>query len=167
MMTTRAESKATLVDIGIVERFLVHEARMLDEARYDEWLELFTNDAWYWVPSEPNQKSPRDTVSLIYDDRRLLETRVRRLMSTNSHAQEPPSRTSRIVANVTFDASSHEAHLVRSKLMMVEYRLDGQRIFAATCFHRIVTAGDTFRIASKRVDLINCDAIFEGLIVPF
>jgi benzoate/toluate 1,2-dioxygenase beta subunit len=167
MMATRVESKATRADIGAVERFLIHEARMLDEARYDEWLALFTADAWYWVPSEANQKSPRDTVSLIYDDRRLLETRVRRLMDTIPHAQEPPSRTSRIVANVTFDASSHESHLVRSKLMMVEYRLENQRIFAATCFHQLVTAGDTFRIASKRVDLINSDATFDGLIVPF
>src|SRR5271170_7268675 len=99
-MATRAESKAAGADIGAVERFLVHEARMLDEARYDEWLALFTEDAWYWVPSEPHQQNPRDTVSLIYDDRRLLETRVRRLMSANAHAQEPPSRTSRIVANV-------------------------------------------------------------------
>ena len=61
------------------EDFLVHEARLLDEARFDEWLALFTPKAHYWVPSEPNQQSPLDTVSLMYDDRRLLETRVRRL----------------------------------------------------------------------------------------
>ena len=57
------------------EDFLLHEARLLDEARFDEWLALFTPDAQYWVPSEPKQQSPHDTVSLMYDDRRLLETR--------------------------------------------------------------------------------------------
>ena len=35
------------------ERFLLHEARLLDEARFDDWLALFTPDGWYWVPSEP------------------------------------------------------------------------------------------------------------------
>src|SRR5262245_40524803 len=87
-------------DTSECEQFLVHEARLLDEGRFDEWLALFTADAWYWVPSEPNQASPRDTVSLIYDDRRLLETRVRRLASPRIYSQEPRSRTSRIIANV-------------------------------------------------------------------
>lgn len=64
--------------------------RLLDEARYDEWLALFTAQGWYWVPSEPGQQSPRDAISLRYDDRRLLETRVRRLMSTPPHVRQPP-----------------------------------------------------------------------------
>ena len=81
----------------------MHEARLLDEAKFDEWLALFTEDGWYWVPSEPGQASPHDTVSLIYDDRRLLETRVRRLASPRIYSQEPRSRTSRIVANVTIE----------------------------------------------------------------
>ena len=67
------------------EKFLVHEARLLDEGRFDEWLALFTADAWYWVPSEPNQASPRDTVSLIYDDRRLLETDRKSTRLNSSH----------------------------------------------------------------------------------
>ena len=45
------------------ERFLLHEARLLDEARFDDWLALFTPDGWYWVPSEPNQDNPHETVS--------------------------------------------------------------------------------------------------------
>lgn len=152
-----------------VERFLIHEARLLDEGRYEEWLNLFTADAWYWVPSQPGQQSPFDTVSLMYDDRRLLETRVRRLMSTRPHAQEPPSRTSRIIANPTIEeaAADGRSQVVRSKLLMVEFRLDGQRLFAGTCLHRLVRAEDAIRIASKRVDLVNCDGLLEGLVVPF
>ncbi len=59
------------------ETFLLHEARLLDEAKFDAWLALFTADAQYWVPSEPDQKSPYDTVSLIYDDRRLAGSQAR------------------------------------------------------------------------------------------
>ena len=70
------------LDVQRCERFLMHEARFLDDARFDDWLALFTADGWYWVPSEPEQGNPHDTVSLMYDDRRLLETRVRRLAST-------------------------------------------------------------------------------------
>jgi 3-phenylpropionate/cinnamic acid dioxygenase small subunit len=148
------------------ESFLLHEARLLDEAKFDDWLALFTADAQYWVPSEPDQKSPYDTVSLIYDDRRLLETRVRRLASPRIYSQEPRSRTSRIVTNVTLDESGPEA-LVRSKFMMIEFRRNEQRLFGGTCFHRLVHHDGSPRIRLKRVDLVNCDAPLDGIVVPF
>lgn len=154
--------------IAEAERFLLHEARLLDEARFEDWLALFTDDAWYWVPSQPGQASPRDTVSLIYDDRRLLETRVRRLRNPHIHAQQPPARASRIVANVTIEEedASARALVTRSKLLMVEYRRNRQRLFAATCLHRLVARDGGFRIAWKRVDLVDCDAELEGLLLP-
>jgi benzoate/toluate 1,2-dioxygenase beta subunit len=149
------------------EQFLVHEARLLDDARFDEWLSLFTTDAWYWVPSEPNQASPRDTVSLIYDDRRLLETRVRRLASPRIYSQEPRSRTSRMIGNVTIEDADATGTTVRSKFQLVEYRRETQRMFGGTAFHRLVRGDHGIQIAWKRVDLVNCDAPHEGLVVPF
>ena len=148
------------------ESFLVEEARLLDEGLFEEWLALFTENAWYWVPSEPDQENPLTTVSLMYDDRKLLETRVRRLTSPRMHAQEPPSRTSRIVANVTLGERRPAAALVRAKFMMVEYRRGDQRLFAGTSLHELVRTGGGLRIASKRVDLVNCDAPMEGLVIP-
>jgi benzoate/toluate 1,2-dioxygenase beta subunit len=154
-------------DIAEIERFLVAEARLLDEGKYEAWLELFTADAWYWVPLARDQASPFDTISLMYDDRRLLETRVRRLGNPHIHAQLPASRTSRIVANLTIEESAGDSCVVRSKLMMLEYRADHQRMFGGTCRHRLVRAGAGFRIAWKRVDLINSEGVLDGLVVPF
>jgi benzoate/toluate 1,2-dioxygenase beta subunit len=149
------------------EAFLVHEARLLDEARFDEWLALFTPDAQYWVPSEPGQESPHETVSLMYDDRRLLETRVRRLASPRIYSQEPRSRTSRIVANATLEAAGADHVVVRSKFMMIEFRRNEQRLFGGTCLHRLVRRDGALRIRLKRIDLVNCDAPLDGLVVPF
>jgi benzoate/toluate 1,2-dioxygenase beta subunit len=149
------------------EAFLVGEAQLLDEGRFEDWLALFTENAWYWVPSEPNQDNPLATVSLMYDDRRLLETRVRRLVSPRMHAQEPRSRTSRIVANVTLRERRPAGALVRSKFMMVEFRRGEQRLFAGTSLHELVRTESGLRIASKRVDLVNCDAPMDGLVIPF
>jgi 3-phenylpropionate/cinnamic acid dioxygenase small subunit len=147
------------------EAFLVREARLLDEGRFEDWLALFTADAWYWLPSQPDQSNPKDTVSLIYDDRRLLETRVRRLRSAFIHAQQPASRTSRIVANVTLEGEKGGVQRVRSKLQLVEFRRDRQRLFAATCWHGLVPDGAGWRIAWKRVDLVNCDGELDGLVI--
>jgi benzoate/toluate 1,2-dioxygenase beta subunit len=164
----RAAAHAGALALVECEQFLVHEARLLDDGRFDEWLGLFTADAWYWVPSQPEQASPRDTVSLIYDDRRLLETRVRRLASPRIYSQEPRSRTSRIVANVTIEQAEADGNActVRSKLQLLEYRREAQRLFGGTCWHRLVKGEDGIRIAWKRVDLVDCDAPHEGLVVP-
>src|SRR4051812_14198827 len=149
------------------ERFLLHEARLLDEARFDDWLSLFTPGGWYWVPSEPDQDNPHETVSLIYDDRRLLETRVRRLASPRMYSQEPRSRTSRIVANATIEDAEGRAATVRSKFLMIEYRREQQRLFTGTAWHRLVQLDGALRIAWKRIDLVNCDAPLDGITQPF
>ena len=157
----------TPLDLASCEQFLLNEARLLDEAKFDDWLALFTADAWYWVPSQPGQPDPHETVSLIYDDRRLLETRVRRLASPRMYSQEPRSRTSRIIANVTIEAAERAACTVRSKFMMIEFRRDSQRLFGGTAFHRLVRGEDGLRIAWKRVDLVDCDAPMDGITIPF
>ena len=154
-------------DLDHCEQFLQHEARLLDEGKFDDWLALFAPDAWYWVPSEPDQADPLETVSLIYDDRRLLETRVRRLSSPRMYSQEPRSRTTRVVANVSIEASERESCTVRSKFMMIEYRREQQRLFGGTALHRIVQAAGRIMIAWKRVDLVNCDAPLDGITIPF
>ena len=167
LLRSRATRAAAALDQHRCEQFLLYEARLLDDAKFDDWLALFTADAWYWVPSEPHQDNPHDTVSLIYDDRRLLETRVRRLASPRMYSQEPRSRTSRIVANVTIEDAEAAAATVRSKFVMIEYRRETQRLFAGTATHRLIQANGSIRIAWKRVDLVNCDAPMDGITVPF
>lgn len=156
-----------VADTGEIEAFLTREAALLDDGRYEDWLGLFTADGWYWVPSQIGQKDPYDTISLMYDDRRLLETRVRRLMQGLLHAQNPRSAASRQVANIAIVEGQPGAALVRSKFVMVEYRRNAQRVFAGTCLHRLVRIDGALKIASKRVNLINCEAELEGLVVPF
>jgi 3-phenylpropionate/cinnamic acid dioxygenase small subunit len=154
-------------DLHRCEQFLLHEARLLDDGKFDDWLALFTSDAWYWVPSEPDQADPFETVSLIYDDRRLLETRVRRLAGPRMYSQEPRSRTSRILDNVTIEETDGNSCIVRAKFMMIEYRREQQRIFGGTALYRLMQADDRIMIAWKRVDLVNCDAPLDGITVPF
>ncbi len=167
LLRSTVGAAAQALDIRRCEQFLLHEARLLDEGKFDDWLALFTPDAWYWVPSEPDQADPIETVSLIYDDRRLLETRVRRLASPRMYSQEPRSRTSRIVTNVTIEEAGKDACTARSKFMMIEYRREQQRLFGGTALHRLVQKNGRIMIASKRVDLVNCDAPLDGITIPF
>lgn len=165
------------IDLREIEQFLFREAGLLDAARFDDWLALFTDTCWYWVPIAPDQDDPHETVSIIYDDRRLLETRVRRLRNANIHAEEPRTRTSRIVGNVMIEAENADGAdiVVSSRFQMTEFRRDRQRIFAGGVRHGLVTgagasaggAAGGFRIAWKRVDLVNCNGMLDGITVPF
>src|SRR5260370_42592678 len=90
--TARLPARQSL-DLQPCEQFLLHQARLLDDGKFDDWLAVFTPAAWYWVPIGPDQADPVETVTLIYDDRRLLDARVRGLASPRSDSQEPRSRT--------------------------------------------------------------------------
>src|SRR5213594_3746999 len=76
-----------------IEQLLYHEAWLLDRGRLDEWLGLYTDDATYWIPLQANQADPLTTSSIVYDDRRLLEVRVRQFQHPRAHARVPAPRT--------------------------------------------------------------------------
>jgi ethylbenzene dioxygenase subunit beta len=148
------------------EQFLFHEARLLDDRRFRDWMGLFTEDGAYWVPAAPGQESPFDQASLFYDDRDLMQTRVARLEHPRIHVQTPPSRTAHLIGNVTAETGEDGEVRVSSTVIMVEYRNDKQRLFAGRQTHRLRRDGAELKIVQKRVDLINCDAAFEAMAVP-
>jgi 3-phenylpropionate/cinnamic acid dioxygenase small subunit len=159
---------AVAIDRAVAEEFLVIEARLLDERRLREWMELFTEDGIYWVPSTPDQTSPLTQASLFYDDRELMKTRIDRLEHPLIHVQTPPSRTVHLLGNITVEAPDPETgeSMVASNVLMVEYRLDRQRLFAGRQRHRLRYEEGRWRIAHKRVDLVNCDSAFEAIALP-
>jgi 3-phenylpropionate/cinnamic acid dioxygenase small subunit len=142
------------------EQFLFHEARLLDTQRYEDWLALFTDDATYWLPLEQNQKDPQQTSSLIYDDRTLLELRVKQFRHPRAHARAPLSRTVHQVGNVLVDDL-----VVTSTLTVIEFRNEKQRIWAGLVEHRLRRERDSYRIARKRIDLVNSEGELEGLAI--
>src|SRR5881397_3213960 len=120
-----------------IEQFLYREAWLLDHGRLDEWLGLFTDDATYWIPLEANQGDPLTTSSIVYDDRRLLEIRVRQFQHPRAHARVPVPRTVHQIGNVrVLEADGPDAR-VGSTLVLVEYRRERQRVWGAVVEHRL------------------------------
>jgi ethylbenzene dioxygenase subunit beta len=163
-----APTSVAAIDRGRLEEFIVHEARLLDERRFRDWMALFAEDGTYWVPAVPDQRSPFDQASLFYDDRDLMRTRIERLEHPRIHVQTPPSRTAHLVGNVLVESADEGKgeYVVGSTVIMVEYRDEQQRVFAGRQYHRLRRDGTSFRIVQKRVDLINCDSAFEAMAVP-
>jgi 3-phenylpropionate/cinnamic acid dioxygenase small subunit len=162
-------NRASTLDRATLERVVFLEGELLDEKRFEEWLDLYTEDAIYWVPAAPGQSSPEDHVSLFYDDKETMLARVKRLRHPEIHAQLPATRTCRIITNVAIEAAdeSGDTCTATSSHMIVEYRPGWeQRILAGRCWHNLRREGGRWLIARKRLDLINCDAAFAALTVP-
>jgi 3-phenylpropionate/cinnamic acid dioxygenase small subunit len=166
--TIAPNNRVSALDRSVFETFLYEEARLLDERRFRDWMALFAEDGTYWVPAVANQDSPFTKVSLFYDDRALMKTRVDRLEHPRIHIQSPPSRTAHLISNVILEAADDATgdYTVSSTVIMVEYRDEQQRMFAGQQIHRLQRATGGFRIVQKRVNLINCDSAFEAMAVP-
>ncbi|HUZ75593.1 MAG TPA: 3-phenylpropionate/cinnamic acid dioxygenase subunit beta [Stellaceae bacterium] len=91
-----------------VEDLFYAEADLLDERRYDRWLDLFTEDVVYWMPMRKNVAweererdiTAEDDVAWIHDDKEMLRKRVQQLLTGIHWAEEPLSRVSHLITNV-------------------------------------------------------------------
>lgn len=152
------------------EDFLYMEARLLDEMRLEEWLELFDEDGLYWLPIDENEEPGSDT-SLIYDLPVRRQERVYRLLYTPVPSQSPPSRTLHCINNVKVEDAPDGEVRVYSPQVIYELRagdykqvgLGDQRIFAGRCEHRLRREGDDWRIVLKKLVLINRDTSIPNL----
>jgi 3-phenylpropionate/cinnamic acid dioxygenase small subunit len=146
-------------------RFVVNEARLLDEKRFDEWYELFTDDACYWVPLSPGQTEPHNHNSLAYEDKFLLKLRVERLKSPLAYSQNPPSRCHHVLQAPELEKTdfSKNEFLLRTPFMYSETRGDESQRYAATAWHTLVWTEGRLRIRLKRVDILNSDAALPSI----
>lgn len=159
-MTQHADLAQMAIDL--VNR----EARLLDARDFDAWLALYAEEAQYWMPASPGQLSPDDALSLLYEDKRLLALRVRRLASPVIHIETPPSRCHHHVTGLTVhDVGAGEME-VRSMQLVVIWREGEQRLFSAQCEHRLRVHESALRIVRKTVRLIDCDRPQRGFAVP-
>jgi N,N-dimethyl phenylurea N-demethylase beta subunit len=88
----------------IAADFLALEAKVLDERRFDAWLEMIDDDIVYDVPVRESRMNFADETTpdgfRIRDDKNLIKIRVARLATGQAWAEVPPSRTCRVVGSV-------------------------------------------------------------------
>ncbi len=146
-----------------VERFLYRQAEILDDRRWDDWLELFAEDGRYWMPASETQTTGDGMPNIFYEDRNLMRVRVKRVTHPRAHSQDPPNRTSHVVSNVVIEQRDGETGdvVVRSKFYAAEYRNDLLRHFAGKYRHHLVSRPDGSLIKLQRVDLVNAEGPYE------
>jgi 3-phenylpropionate/cinnamic acid dioxygenase small subunit len=131
--------------IRTVEQFLYREARLLDERRFHDWLELFTDDLRYWMPVRMSRYPKGSRAIVILDEDRYVEEelaregelalldetkeslsmRIARLDTGMAWAEDPPSRTRHLITNIEVEAGSTDAELTVFSNFLV-YRTRGE-----------------------------------------
>ena len=117
-----------------LERFYFHEARLLDNRQYQQWLGLVSEQVSYLMPSRVNvqvDNRARGNEDMISVERELedqesmgcpireetyihLMVRVERAYKINSWSENPPARTRRIVGNIELMAREGDSFSVLS-----------------------------------------------------
>ncbi|HQT77954.1 MAG TPA: aromatic-ring-hydroxylating dioxygenase subunit beta [Rhodopila sp.] len=146
-----------------VAAFLFHEARLLDQRRWQDWLGLFAEGGMYWAPLTFDQPDPITHVSLFYEDALLREVRAQRLEEKRAWSQQPVTQAARIVGNILLLPEQEGDIVVASTFHMLEWRRNGHRMLGGQYTHRLRRTADGFRIVLKRIDLINRQDVQDTL----
>ncbi|HXY67696.1 MAG TPA: aromatic-ring-hydroxylating dioxygenase subunit beta [Mycobacterium sp.] len=149
-------------DHHIVEQFLYREARLADEGDYDAWEALWTDDALYWVPIGGEGGDPQRQMSVIYDNRNRISTRLNQLRTGKRYAQVPPSNLRRMLANIEFlggrENSEGSVDLeVGANFLAIESRSRGTHLWGGRTTYRLRRRGDDLLLAYKKVVLVDND----------
>jgi len=145
-----------------VEDFLFEEAALLDEWRLDEWYTLFEPGATYEVPTtdRPNAVPDRSQY-YVWDDYELLAARVKRLKSKHAHAENPHSRTRRLITNVRVGEPSGEGIPVRAAFLIYKIR-DGNVDSFVGRYEHVLASGDGGLRFRKRRAVLDLEVLRPG-----
>lgn len=137
---------------------LLREARLLDAEAYDDWLELFTDDVHYWMPStESRYRAGSDaspTRMAFFDDTKDdLRIRVRRFQAPTAWSEDPPTRHVHVVTNIeTFPTDAADTYDVHS--VVAAHRSRGEDDNTVTLARRadsVVDTPDGLRIRRRHI----------------
>ena len=139
-----------------VEDLLYQEAALLDEWRLEEWLALLTDDATYQVPpTDAREGDVRNTLFIIADDALRLRSRVKQLLGKSAWAENPPSRTRRIISNVRVLGADGDNILVTANFAVYRMRYESVDTYVGHYDYKLVRTGSELRIRQRRVILDN------------
>jgi len=145
--------------------FVYHEARLIDAKRFDEWYDLFTDDALYWMPLTRDQPLGEAHTSLFYEDKLLLKVRIERLRHPSAFSQQQPSFSQHVLQQPAVESGDPEAGqcVLRTPFLYVEAQLDQQLILAGVAFHHLRAHAQGWKIQMKKIELLNREAALPSI----
>lgn len=122
-------TRGTQEDHWICSDWLSREGALLDDREMTEWLELLHPDLEYKLPVRITREREHGSgfsadAFHLYEDLESLTLRVKRLDTDYAWAEDPPSRTRRVIGSVRIESAEEGAYEVRSNFFIYRSRLD-------------------------------------------
>lgn len=157
-----ASGEGTPIPLAEAEAFLYREARLADAWELEAWEALWTDDALYHVPVDDSQ-DPRTHMSIVFDNRNRIATRIRQLQTGKRHSQRPLSRLCRSVTNVEVLGTEGTDTVVTSVVQILESRDRGPTWWVGRVTHRLRRVDGELRMAAKKVVLVDSDRALPSM----
>jgi p-cumate 2,3-dioxygenase beta subunit len=139
-----------------VEDLFYREAALLDDWRLEDWLELLTEDAIYQVPpTDAPEGDARNTLFIIADDVVRIRSRVKQLLGKSAWAENPHSRTRRMITNVRILGADGDNILVTANFTVYRMRYESVDTFVGRYNYKLARMGQELRIRERRAMLDN------------
>ncbi|MGH7932139.1 MAG: aromatic-ring-hydroxylating dioxygenase subunit beta [Candidatus Binataceae bacterium] len=137
-----------------IEDFLYAEAALLDEWRLEEWLALLTEDAVYQIPSTDNPAGdPGSTLFIIADDMLRIRSRVKQLLGRFAWAENPHSRTRRLISNVRVLGNDRENIRVTANFAVYRMRYEQVDTYIGHYEYKLVRHDSGLKIRERKAIL--------------
>lgn len=159
-----------------LEQFYYDEAALLDERLFSEWLDLFAEEAHYWMPirrtrlaKDKEQEFTRPGDMAYFDDNKeMLSHRAKKLESGRAWSENPPSRSRHLINNVRVLEDSGETLRVTSNFHLYRVRFESDE---DNWFGRredlLVRRGDSFLIKERSIFLEQTVILSRNMSVLF
>jgi len=140
-----------------VEDLVYQEAALLDQWRLEEWLAMLTDDASYLIPpTDVPGGDPRNTLFIIADDIVRIRSRVKQLLGKSAWAENPHSRTRRIISNVRILGSDKDHNiLVTANFAVYRMRYESVDVYVGHYEYKLLRISNQLRIRERRAILDN------------
>jgi p-cumate 2,3-dioxygenase subunit beta len=139
-----------------VEDLFYREAALLDEWRLEEWLELLTGDAIYEIPpTDTPEGDARNTLFIVADDALRIRSRVKQLLGKSAWAENPHSRTRRLITNVRVLGADGDDIRVTANFAVHRMRYESVDTYIGRYNYILVRDGAQLRIRERRAILDN------------
>ncbi|GAA3799499.1 MULTISPECIES: aromatic-ring-hydroxylating dioxygenase subunit beta [Amycolatopsis] len=156
-MTDTITVPLTDVRVARAVELVWREAELLDRKDYLVWQELYTDDARYVVPIDPDTEDFAGTLNMIYDDARMRAMRVTRMTEGYAIAAVDAARTVRTVSRFVPETVTDTEVVLRSAQVLIAYKRGRHDIWAADVRHRVRLSSSGDRIAEKVVRLVDSE----------
>jgi 3-phenylpropionate/cinnamic acid dioxygenase small subunit len=147
-----------------VSQFIYRECELLDERRFQEWLELLTDDFHYWMPVRESLGTARKIseelsqpgeVAYFDDTRQIMEKRIKRLEIGPAWAEHPPSRTRHMISNIRIANLEGDNIEVHSNFLTYRSRLEHDQDFFIGGRHDVLRRTEGKLMIAKRTVILD------------